>query len=226
MLQATKGIFLHQIKYSETSIIAKIYTRNAGLKSFIIKGAKGKRSAIKSNILQPCNLIHLVADIKEKASLHYIKELSLATHLNYTETSFVKTSITLFISEVFLKSIKEEEANPALFDFMEMAIITLSEKTNGLGIFHLITLIQLSQHLGYSISEHIISIDSDYKMENSIEAKNFISLFAKVPLNEQWPINYPTALKKEILNILVKYYEVNILKTGEIKSHKILEAIL
>ena len=35
MLCKTKGIVLHYIKYKETSIIAKIYTENFGLKSYV-----------------------------------------------------------------------------------------------------------------------------------------------------------------------------------------------
>jgi DNA repair protein RecO (recombination protein O) len=227
MLVATKAIFFHQINYSETSVIAKVYTRNFGLKSFIIKGAKGKKSGLKINILQPLNILNIVATIKEKASLHHLKELSLSEPINYTERNFIKDSLKIFLSEVFLKSIKEEESNPVLFDFLEKVILNLSKKQSGLGIFHLVVLIQLSTYLGYGIADHILTAYPDEEINNrSNTAKDFILLYANVPLEEEWPASYTANIKKEVLLTLVRYYETNIIKNGAIKSHKILEEIL
>ena len=59
MLNKTRGIVLHHIKYSETSIIATIYTEVFGRQSYIIKGIRNKKSKIKANILQPLFLLNM-----------------------------------------------------------------------------------------------------------------------------------------------------------------------
>ena len=40
MLSTTRGIVLSHINYSETSVIAKVYTENYGLQSYILKGIR------------------------------------------------------------------------------------------------------------------------------------------------------------------------------------------
>ena len=43
MLVSTRGIVLYHADYSETSMIARIYTEQFGLQSFIVKGSTEKR---------------------------------------------------------------------------------------------------------------------------------------------------------------------------------------
>ncbi|MDR2283209.1 MAG: recombination protein O N-terminal domain-containing protein, partial [Sphingobacterium sp.] len=40
MLQKTKGIALKTTNYSESSIVAQIFTENLGLQSYLINGAR------------------------------------------------------------------------------------------------------------------------------------------------------------------------------------------
>ena len=51
MIESTKGIALHYYKYSENSVIAKIFTEKFGLQSYIIKGIRNKNSKQKLSIL-------------------------------------------------------------------------------------------------------------------------------------------------------------------------------
>lgn len=227
MLHKTKGIFLHQVKYSETSFIAKIYTREFGLKSFIVKGSRSKKSNIRANVFQPCNHFNMVVSLKEKQSLHYIKEIGLIPTPGYASINLAKTSILMFLAEIILKTIREEEANTALYDFLEEAINQLGKRKSGLGIFHLVVMIKLSGYLGYSINENLKTNSHEEESAGiSIQAKNFILNYCNLPLDYNWQTNFDQAFKKEILDTLIKYYELHLLKYGDIKSHQILEAVL
>ena len=44
MIEKTKGIFLRSFKYSDSSVIAHIYTEKFGRQSFIIRGIHSKKS--------------------------------------------------------------------------------------------------------------------------------------------------------------------------------------
>ena len=59
MLEKTRGIFLHAVKYSETSLIATIYTEVYGRQSFIINGVHSKSSPVKASAFQPLYLLDL-----------------------------------------------------------------------------------------------------------------------------------------------------------------------
>ena len=43
MYSQTKGIVLSSVKYSESSIICKIYTAKLGLQSYIVNGVRKKK---------------------------------------------------------------------------------------------------------------------------------------------------------------------------------------
>jgi hypothetical protein len=60
MLQKTKGIVLHSLKYSENSIIVKIYTESFGLVSYLVRSVRSKKSALKTGIFQPLTLLEMV----------------------------------------------------------------------------------------------------------------------------------------------------------------------
>ena len=42
MTESTNGICLHYYKYSDSSVIAKIFTEKFGMKSYIMKGVREK----------------------------------------------------------------------------------------------------------------------------------------------------------------------------------------
>jgi DNA repair protein RecO (recombination protein O) len=76
MLHKTKGIVLHYIKYSETSIIVKIYTETFGIQSYIVNGVRSKNNKNKIALFQPLTLLDMVVYHKANAtSLNRIAEV-------------------------------------------------------------------------------------------------------------------------------------------------------
>lgn len=227
MLHKTNGVFIHQLKYSENSIIARIYTENLGLKSFLIKGVGNKKSAIRSNVLQPMAQLELVFINKEKSTLHYLKELNITNSGSSIPFNFYKTAIAIFMSEVLLKCIKEEETNPALYEFVSNTVKLLDIKEDNLGFFPLIFMIKLSRFLGFSIEDRINSVDL---MMNygpiSQDVIHCLQHIKSLPVMDQYEFTLAKATRKEVLNFLINYYEAHLIKSGDIKSHKVLETIM
>ena len=226
MLQKTNGVFLHQFKYSENSIIARVYTESSGLKSFIIKGARSKKSTIKINVLQPLALINIVFFDNGKSSLLHLKELNLNNPGSSIPFNFYKSCIAIFICEVLLKSIKEEEANPPVFNFIHQTVELLDAKEEGIGLFPLLFLIKLSQYLGFSIEN---SLQENDFLLNAGTASAEVILFLQQLKSISEEGDQPKLSKngkRELLSFLIKHYELNLIKFGDIKSHKILEAIM
>ena len=110
MLQKTRGIVLHSVTYSETSLVVKIYTEAFGLQSYLLKGAKGKRSSFRPVFFQPLNLLDAVVYKNEKTALQSMKEVQLAHPFRSIPFDIRKSSIALFLNEILYKSIREEEA--------------------------------------------------------------------------------------------------------------------
>ena len=59
MLEKTRGIILSQIKYSDSGIIARLYTRKFGRQSFLIRGMRNKKSGKHNILFQPMFILEL-----------------------------------------------------------------------------------------------------------------------------------------------------------------------
>jgi len=78
MLHKTKGIVLNYIKYSDTSIIAKIYTEAFGLQSYIVNSVRSSKAKNKIALFQPLTLLEMVVYHKNHQGLQRISEMRTA----------------------------------------------------------------------------------------------------------------------------------------------------
>ncbi|QBR13785.1 DNA repair protein RecO [Sphingobacterium sp. CZ-2] len=149
MLIQTKGIPLKITNYSESSVVAQIYTEALGLQSYLINGARKPKAKIPTNMLQPLHLLELVVYNKEGGSLQRIKEAHQVPTLRSIPLDIVKSSLAMFLNEVLYKVLRHQHSDPQLFHFLENAIIWLDESSEGLANFHLVFLLKLSHYLGF-----------------------------------------------------------------------------
>ena len=68
MLQKTKGIVLHTLKYNDTSIIVDMYTELSGRASFLVTVPRSRKAAVKSVLFQPLSFIEFEADYRPKCN--------------------------------------------------------------------------------------------------------------------------------------------------------------
>src|ERR1017187_5840597 len=149
MLHTTSGIILHTIKYSETSLIVKIYTRDFGLQSYMVSGVRSKKSKNKATLFQPLALIEMVVSNSNKGTLQRISELNILHPFINIPYDIVKSSIAIFLNEILYKALREEHSDVDLFDFMKNSLLILDLKHENCSNFHIFFMIQLSRFLGF-----------------------------------------------------------------------------
>lgn len=145
----TKAIVISSLKYSEADLIVKCFTEESGLKSYLLKNIlKSKKGKLRTSFFQPLSLIEITANHKDKGTLEFIQEAKVYFPTKTLHTNIIKTSIVLFLSEILKNVIQEEEKNKALFSFIEQSIIWL-DTHESVANFHLLFLLQLTDHLGF-----------------------------------------------------------------------------
>jgi DNA repair protein RecO (recombination protein O) len=149
MLHKTRGIVFHVTDYSETSVVARIYTEVFGIQSYLLKGAKRKKNKLHSGILQPMSLLEMEVYHKDHGGLQYATELNNNPPFTGIPYDMVKSSIVLFLNEIAYKSIREEEGNPLLFDFLHHTMLWLDAMDPVHPDFHLVFMVQLTRFLGF-----------------------------------------------------------------------------
>ena len=243
MLSKTRAIVLHSIKYGENKLIIKLYTEHFGVKSFILtRSSTSKKNSSKASLLQPLQPIEIVFKKgKSDSSLGYINEMSAAAHLMRAHTNIVKSSLIIFLNEVLLKSIKEEEEeNNALFHFLFQSIVMIDHLETGYENFHLYFLLELTKQLGFYPEGKKGSNSSLFNLKEGFFTESFhadafslsteeSALFEKlmtIDLNtiSEFKLNYVS--RKKLLYALLRYYELHITNFVEPKSLGVLETLL
>lgn len=240
MLHKTRGIVLSTLSYSDTSVIAHVYTEQFGPQSYMINGARGKRAKIKANLLQPLSLIEMVVYHKEKSSLQRIREIRNSQPFTSIPYNILKTSIVIFINEVLYKAIREEEPNQRLFEFIYSSVQILDLEQENCANFHLSFLVQLSKYLGF-LPQGKAGAETPYF---DLQEGTFISQEPLHPyfldqnlssiLEKLAEFDYTAAAsimltndqRRELLSKLILYYELHLPGLREINSHKILEEVI
>ena len=218
----TKAIVLKYIKYTDTSIIAYLFTKELGRQTYIIRGVRGKKSKIKINLFQALSVLDIDAVQKQKSNIQSLKEAKPSFVLNEINTDIYKSSIAFFISEIIYKTIKDEEHDEDLYNFIENFIIELEDATE-FSNYHLIFLIRLTSYLGFLPNTEEIK----YEFGNGFSF-DYVSVFNSILNASTYSISLPTITKNnrsELLRVILNYYSLHLPNFTEVKSLKVLKEI-
>jgi len=230
MTASTSAIVLSKIRYKDNDIIVKIFTREYGVISFIVKGsAKSKKSKIKFVYFQELTIVNIQFNFNPNRNLQYIKDLEIKHHYSSSHTDLVKTSVIIFLSEMLSNIITHQKKEVELYDYIEESLIWYD--TNHLNsYFHLIFLLELTKYLGFypDISDNHLQYfnleegiyESSKTSKYSIKDVN-LNLFNNI-LGIKFDSNHLLALnseeKMEVLNIIITYYKLHINNFKGLKS--------
>ena len=239
MIEKTRGIVLHTLKYGDSSLISHVYTDNFGRQSFLIKGARNKKSGTSFALFLPLNILEIEFYHKTTSSLNKTKEISISkTYLNLNSDPH-KTPITLFISELLYKILKEENSNTSLFEFFCHSFDFFDRIRTNYIDFLIIFLIRLAEYEGFAptdnfseknncfniskgIFEHIEIEDNLLKTEVEkiilpSDAYHFFN-YLRSDYDKIDDFSIDNQMKLNILNKLIEYFKIHIHGLGQLKS--------
>ena len=238
MFHKTKGIVLHTIKYSETSIIAKIYTEKLGLVSYMIKGVRSSKSTSKASLLQPLTLLDMEVSHRENKQLQYIKEFRRDYVYRSIPFDTLKSTIAIFLLELITKSIREQEQNSEMFEFIYESLCVLDRSESLNPDFHLLFLVHFTRHLGFvphgnfsdknaffEMTEGVfVAQQSELNVMDRTESRLLSDLIAANPFS---PISLKITRqeRRQMMTNLIRYYQLHI-ENFSLRSPEILEEIL
>ena len=159
MTLTTELIVLHTTKFGENSIVVHTLSKEYGRRSFLIRGA-GKRMM---SLLLPLNILE--ADVVEtsKSTLFTARNLSARHPLMGIRNNVYKNSMTMFMSEVLYRVVKDGCNEDGLFEWCERNILLLDAVQTDFSNFHLRFLLELCVALGFAPeSQDLIPFVGEY----------------------------------------------------------------
>lgn len=149
MLQKTKGVVLHTLKYNDTSQIVDVYTDQHGRVSYIVPVSRSKKKGVSGALFLPLALIEFESDYRPHLSIHRMKEVKTMYVFGSLPYDPYKSIIALFLSEFLYRVLHEEGENASLFAYLTHSIRWLDVCERSCANFHLVFLMRLSRFLGF-----------------------------------------------------------------------------
>ena len=234
MLHKTRGIVFKTIKFSESSVVCKIYTERFGMQSYIVSGVRSSKSKMKASVLQAFSLLDMEVYYRENRNLNRIKEFRPAVVFSSLPFDIVKAATGLFMIEILYKSIREEEPNAALFNFIFEKIKELDEAVRISADFLLKFLLELSGLLGffpngtYSDQTPQFDLKEGSFVGQANQPQYLLDEIASQFLSDlirNHPMSLSHSNRKKMLEGLLQYYQLHVPNFSHPKSLRVLEEI-
>ena len=202
---------LHTTKFGENSIVVHTLSKEYGRRSFLVRGA-GKRLM---SLLLPLNILE--ADVVEttKSTLFTARNLSARYPLLGIRSNVFKNSMTMFMSEVLYRIIKDGSKEEGLYDWCERSILLLDAVQADFSNFHLRFLLELTVALGFAPESHDLLpfVGEYYPIVERLMRESFAETML-IPLSGE--------RRNEIAEAILRYLEYHTESSVNINSLKVL----
>ena len=226
-------LVFRSLKYSETSLILDIYTREKGLGSYIVSGVRKAKSKM-TNVYHPMNIIELVA--YKNDGLARIKEASYAVRYDSLDKEVIRSSIGTFFIDLLRSSIKEKEANPPLYAYMKETLLALDKGESSLHNLPIRMTIELTRFLGFQIlnnhsaDKRFFDLQTGQFIQDELEHSSVQGADISLQLHKvmEAPSRYMLSRddKNNLLDLLMDFYSIHIEGFQELRSLPVLRALL
>jgi DNA repair protein RecO (recombination protein O) len=241
MLIKCKAIILKTVDYSENSVVLKCLTDTHGIQSYMVNGVRSKKGSIRPSQLLPLTLLELESYHQQNKNLQRIKELRCVPQLKSMHFDLLKSSIGIFMGEVIHKLIKDENhIDIPLFTFLYNSIQILDLQSEQTANFPICFMVHLTKYLGFfpkgTFSETTNGFDTKegifepYDVRNPYQLSPVLSeklsyiIQHSIAENDELSITY--AQRTQLLDYMIDYYKQHIEGVLDLKSHKVLAAVL
>lgn len=210
-------IVLHTTKYGDSSIILHTLSREYGRRSFILKGVGGRKTSL--SLVQPLSIVEAEIIVSRHSQLYQIKKLVAKYQLTGIRTDIYKNAITMFLSEVLFKTVREGCYEDGLYEAVERNILLLDSVHSEFSNFHIHFLLELVIRLGFNPQGEDIQIMAQ-------EYYPVISKFMNSDFAEAMLIPLSGENRKNIAETILRYIEYHIDYQLNINSLNVLHELL
>lgn len=221
MLHKTRGVVFRFTRYGETSIIVSVFTETFGLQSYIVNGVRSASARNRIALYQPLTLLDLVVYHRPNANINRIREVRCLYPYQSLTADIRKSAIALFLNELVNKTVKEESHAAELCGFLIDSFVVLDTLDWHVENFHLLFMIKLSRLLGFgafSVNEvlgvRIVDEETEQLLNTMLEA------------NYDAPIAISNAKRRELMELLIRFYADHIDNLGDMRSLHVLREVL
>ena len=148
MTENIEAIVLGHTKFGENSVVVHTLSEAYGLRGFLVRIGKKAGMAL----LLPMNILEMDIVPNPKSTLWSARNLTAKDPLNGIRNNLYKNTMSLFLSEVLLRTVRDGQVEDGLYPWCVRSILTLDSLGTDFSNFHIRFLLELAGSLGFSPS--------------------------------------------------------------------------
>lgn len=213
-MDCTELIVLNLTKVRENSVVLHTLSASYGRRSFITSVTKGTAMAM----FLPLNILEGEVVENPKSDLWRLKGISVKYPLNGIRTNLYKNTMTLFMSEVLYRVVRDGVNEDGLFEWCVRDILTLDAVEADFSNYHLRFLLELCSALGFSPSLEDLAPFAGNHLKD-------IQKLLKLPFAESMLVPLNGTGRNEIAESLLDYISHHTESQLNVQSLKVLGEI-
>ena len=145
MTENIEAIVLGYTKFGENSVVVHTLSEEYGRRGFLVRIGKKAGMAL----LLPLNILEMDVVPNSKSTLWSARNLTARDPLNGIRGNLYKNTMSLFLSEVLLRTVRDGQAEDGLYPWCTRSILTLDTLEADFSNFHIRFLLELAGALGF-----------------------------------------------------------------------------
>jgi DNA repair protein RecO (recombination protein O) len=145
MIENIEAIVLGYTKFGENSVVVHTLSEEYGRRGFLVRIGKKAGMAL----LLPMNILEMDIVPNPKSTLWSARNLIARDPLNGIRGNLYKNTMSLFLSEVLLRTVRDGQAEDGLYPWCTRSILTLDTLEADFSNFHIRFLLELAGALGF-----------------------------------------------------------------------------
>ena len=207
-------IVLNHTKFGENSIVLHTLSGEYGRRGFLVRAGRSAGMAL----FLPLNILEAEVTENPKSELWYARNFTGITPLEGIRSDMRKNTMTLFMSEVIYRVVKDRTGDEALFDWLKGEILTLDALESDFQNFHLLFLLGLCSALGFAPeTEYLAPFAGDHLRQ--------VSSLLSLPFEEALLLPMSGAARNEIAGSILRYIEHHTESAVNVRSLAVLREI-
>ena len=146
MTENIEAIVLGHTKFGESSVVVHTLSEEYGRRGFLAHVGKKAGMAL----LLPMNILEMDVTPNPKSTLWTARNLTAKDPLNGIRSNLYKNTMSLFLSEVLLRTVKDGQAEEGLYPWCVRSVLTLDTLQSDFSNFHIRFLLEFAGALGFS----------------------------------------------------------------------------
>ncbi|MBO4230493.1 MAG: DNA repair protein RecO C-terminal domain-containing protein [Bacteroidales bacterium] len=214
MKSKSELIILNHTKFGENSIVLHTLSSEYGRRGFLVKVSPRTAMAL----FLPLNILEAEVTENPKSSLWFARNFVSVNPLNGIRSNIHKNTMTLFMSEVLYRVVKDQTNEDGLADWLKGQILTLDALQSDFANFHLLFLLNLCAALGFDPDLAGLAPFADKKLIH-------IEALLKTPFAEALLLPLSGADRNAIAESILKYIEYHTESAVNVRSLAVLREI-